>query len=149
LILSDDAVRQLQSLLAESKPPVRLRLIFQAGEKSTSEGWVQRARAVLEQYHAAIPLAAGTNAFFAALNRQPLPPASAALPCYSLNPQVHASDDDAEKDCLNIALANSHGDPRLESPSLSPIVTFRMTCSPSSLNRRQRRRRPPEAMCSD
>jgi hypothetical protein len=68
---------------------VDLCLIFHEEEKSTSS----RSFEIAERYLGprGFPLATGTNAYFAELNRQ-RPPRGAAA-CYSMNPQVHAFDD--------------------------------------------------------
>lgn len=95
LFISDDAEQELQALLdllARVRPPVGRWLIFHRREKSTSERWVTLAREFLPRYEATVPIGAGTNAYFAELNRgRPLTQALDVV-CYSINPQVHACD---------------------------------------------------------
>ncbi len=93
LFLSDNAERELAALSAEiaAQPAqVALWLIFHENEPSTSARWVRMAGAALP---VGARLATGTNANFAELNRARPGPAETALPCFSLNPQVHAFDD--------------------------------------------------------
>ena len=73
--------------------PVARWLIFHVGEKVTRPQWVQMARRILAPVSPDIPIGAGTNAYFAELNRER--PDLDGLDCvsYSLNPQVHAFDD--------------------------------------------------------
>ncbi|MEO7317526.1 MAG: hypothetical protein ABIZ56_00910 [Chthoniobacteraceae bacterium] len=72
---------------------VSLWLVFHEREKATADRWVQLARRILLPVDAGAQFAAGTNANFAELNRNRPPSESAALPCYSINPQAHAFDD--------------------------------------------------------
>lgn len=95
LFISDDAEQELQALLdllARVRPPVGRWLIFHRREKSTSERWVTLAREFLPRYEATVPIGAGTNAYFAELNRSRLPTQALDVVCYSINPQVHACD---------------------------------------------------------
>jgi D-apionolactonase len=94
--LSDDPERELKSFLQElgtSRPPIQLLLVFHVREKSTSDRRVQLVLELLKQFDLSLPVAAGTDAYFAELNRQHLSLNCPVLPCYSLNPQVHASDE--------------------------------------------------------
>lgn len=95
LFVSDDAEQELKALfglLARVRPPVGRWLIFHHREKSTSERWVTLARKLLPRYDAAVPIGAGTNAYFAELNRGRPPTQALDVVCYSINPQVHACD---------------------------------------------------------
>ncbi|NJN97789.1 MAG: hypothetical protein HC875_28775, partial [Anaerolineales bacterium] len=95
LFLSDAAeaeLKYLADMLERVKPPVWAWLIFHDKEKSTSEKWVNLARERLEHYDPAAKIGAGTNAFFAELNRSRPPVQALDLVCYSINPQVHAFD---------------------------------------------------------
>ncbi len=78
--------------LAHLRPRVWLWMIFHAGEKVTSERWVSLAQQKLQPFEAAVPFASGANAYFAELNRERPASGASALPCYSINPQVHARD---------------------------------------------------------
>ncbi len=93
LFVSEDAERELNALAAEysSRPfPVSLWIIFSRYAQSTEARWLRVAQATLP--HVAT-VAAGTNANFAELNRARPDKDETALPCFSINPQVHASDD--------------------------------------------------------
>ncbi|MCS7221073.1 MAG: hypothetical protein RML36_02800 [Anaerolineae bacterium] len=95
LFLSDEAERELKALsdlLARIRPPVERWLVFHHREKSTSERWAILAREILSHYDATVPIGAGTNAYFAELNRSRPPIQSLDAVCYSINPQVHAFD---------------------------------------------------------
>lgn len=95
LFLSDSAVEELKNLgdiLNRVKPPVWAWLIFHDREKSTSEKWINLAREYLSRYDPVAKIGAGTNAFFAELNRSRPPLHALDLVCYSISPQVHAFD---------------------------------------------------------
>ena len=92
LHLSDNAEVELQDLRRVwdvLKPPVARVLVFHKNEKSTSERWLEASRRHLPN----VPIAGGTDAFFAELNRERPPVGALDLVTYSLNPQVHAFDD--------------------------------------------------------
>jgi D-apionolactonase len=93
LFLSDSAEQELEAIRADVEArdvPIGMWLIFHAAEKSTSRRWIALAHRVLG---ANAPIAAGTNAYFAELNRNRPPLGAPAMPCFSINPQVHAFDD--------------------------------------------------------
>lgn len=95
LILSDRAEEELKGLTAtldRVKPAVCTWLIFHAAEESTTEKWVKLARECLIHYSPTAKIGAGTNAYFAELNRSRPPDSAVDLVCYSVNPQVHAGD---------------------------------------------------------
>lgn len=95
LHLSDSAEQELKdfrALLDEVMPPVCTWLIFHLDEMSTSKKWVQLARAYLTDYDVNARFGAGTDAFFAELNRDRPPVSVLNLVTYSINPQVHAFD---------------------------------------------------------
>ncbi len=96
LFLSDMASWELRRLLAavgRVRPRIASWLIFHTAEKVTSARWVSLARETLRQYDPDAPVGAGTNLWFTEINRSLLPAGEADLLCYSLSPQVHASDD--------------------------------------------------------
>jgi len=64
-------------------------LVFHVEEKSTSRQWLDLARSALGRFD--LPIGAGTNAYFTELNRGH-PPEGADVVAYSVNPQVHATD---------------------------------------------------------
>jgi hypothetical protein len=94
LHLSDAAEAELKALiprLVRSDAPIGTWLIFHRGEKSTGQKWLNMAREKLIPFHPDTHVGAGTNAYFAEINRAH-PPKDAELLCYSINPQVHATD---------------------------------------------------------
>jgi hypothetical protein len=95
LILSDAAEQELGGLLTrleEIKPDVCTWLVFHTTEKSTTQKWIELARKYLSGTNPKAKFAAGTNAYFAELNRGRPRQAGADLVSYSINPQVHAFD---------------------------------------------------------
>jgi hypothetical protein len=94
LHLTDAAEEELKGLIPKivrSSIPLAGWLIFHKSERSTSKKWVQIAREKLIPFHPEVRLGAGTNAYFVEINRGH-PPKDIELLAYSLNPQVHASD---------------------------------------------------------
>ncbi|MCC7206848.1 MAG: hypothetical protein IT323_06055, partial [Anaerolineae bacterium] len=91
LHLTDNAEADLAAVrtLAEALAPRIARwLVFRDGEKSTTARWLSRTREHLAAFGA--PLFAGTDAFFAELNRGRPPVEVADGVTYSVNPLVHA-----------------------------------------------------------
>jgi len=94
LHLTDAAEQEIKDLipkLVRSDSPIASWLIFHKNEKSTSKKWVLLAREKLIPFHPEVRLGAGTNAYFVEINRGH-PPKDIEILGYSLNPQVHASD---------------------------------------------------------
>lgn len=95
LHLSANPAEELKTLaheIAAAEARVSLALVFHDAEPVTSESWARLAREILASANPNILIAAGTDAYFVELNRSRPKPDSVALPCYSINPQVHASD---------------------------------------------------------
>jgi hypothetical protein len=95
LTVSDAAPLELAALgeaLERIEPNIRAWLVFHVGEKSTTERWVELARKHLAGYTPAAKIGAGTNTFFAEINRGRPPVRALDLVAYSINPQVHAFD---------------------------------------------------------
>jgi hypothetical protein len=95
VFLSDAAESELQALRAildPLKPEVAAWLIFHVAEESTSEKWVRLARQTLADFDPRAKMSAGTNAYFAQLNRGRPVAGAWNLVNYSVNPQVHAFD---------------------------------------------------------
>jgi hypothetical protein len=95
LFLTNNAENELGAFVAELErvePRVSTWLIFQVEEKSTTKQWVRLARNYLSNYDPKAKIGAGTNAYFAELNRGGLPAEELDLVCYSITPQVHTSD---------------------------------------------------------
>ncbi|RPJ57530.1 MAG: hypothetical protein EHM23_20290 [Acidobacteria bacterium] len=97
LFISESGSRPTQVLeeLAEMRAPVVRWLVFRRGEKSTSAESVGLVREKLAALFPGTQLVSGTNNYFAELNRQR--PKTELLDgiCYSINPQVHAFDNDS------------------------------------------------------
>ena len=93
-------LRELSGALDDLKPPVCRWLVFHEKENSTGARWVTAARLVLEEHAPAAPFGAGTNTYFAELNRGRNALSTADLLCYSANPQVHASDNPSMVEAL-------------------------------------------------
>lgn len=95
LFLSDEAGRELDALLGAAQATsarVARWLVLHAREKSCPRRVLEPALGKLRALDAAVPVATGTDANFAELNRQRPPTGLEALPCFSANPQVHAFD---------------------------------------------------------
>jgi hypothetical protein len=95
VFLSDAAESELQNLRAildQLKPTVAAWLIFHLAEKSTSEKWVKLARQTLADNDPHAKMGAGTNAYFAELNRGRPGAGAWNLVTYSINPELHAFD---------------------------------------------------------
>ncbi len=95
LQLTDAAATELPALtklIEEIRPPVGTWLIFQEREPVTAAKWVQLAREWLAGYNTTAKIGGGTNLYFTDLNRSRPPVHALDLVAYSLNPQVHAFD---------------------------------------------------------
>ena len=96
LFLSDAAEQELSALLRalqdEGRPFIDRWLVFHVAEKSTGEQWIKLARRYLPYDECEEEVGAGTNAYFAELNRACPPLRELKFVCYSVNPQVHAFD---------------------------------------------------------
>jgi len=89
----ESVLRQLGQLSLALRAPVRLWLVFYRSEAFTPEPWIKWTRELLAPLAPLAKFAAGTDANFAELNCQRPPRDADWLPCCSMNPQVHASDD--------------------------------------------------------
>ncbi|MHB8521071.1 MAG: hypothetical protein ACYDH9_09975 [Limisphaerales bacterium] len=130
LHLSDDAERELDDLVETAtalQPHVLLWMLFHVAEKSIAAKWVQLARGKLAPTGANIPVAAGTNAYFAELNRGRPPQQSNTLPCFSITPQVHVSDAASLIENLGAQAATVHAARQF---SRHPVVISPVTLRP-------------------
>jgi D-apionolactonase len=96
LHLTDDAECELERFVSEARrvrPPLSLVHVFHVNEKGTSARWIEVAHRHLGTAFPSLTLAAGADAYFAELNRHRGVGDTTALPCFSINPQVHAFDD--------------------------------------------------------
>ena len=95
LFLTDDAQREIEQLRVafdRARSPVQTWLVFHVSEKSTTQRWLNMARAGLSSYNSEALFGVGTDANFAELNRCRPPASGVDLVSYPLNPQVHAFD---------------------------------------------------------
>jgi hypothetical protein len=95
IFMSDAAAAELTHLiqiLNRAHPPISRWLVFHVNEWSTSEKWVKLARSHLSAYNPEAQIGAGSNIYFAELNRKHPRPEALDFICYPVNPQVHASD---------------------------------------------------------
>lgn len=96
--LSDSAANELDALAArlrQLKPRVRRWLVFHARERSTRARWVTLARERLAPYDERAEFVSGTNVYFTELNRERPDVSVLDAACFSINPQVHAFDNDS------------------------------------------------------
>jgi hypothetical protein len=95
LYLSDAAQEELASLidvLERVRPQVCTWLIYHEPERSSGRRWIVLARQYLEGYDARAKVGGGTDNYYAQLNRDRPDADLVELIAYSLNPQVHATD---------------------------------------------------------
>jgi len=95
LHLGNDAPTDLEELARvqdtlQTSPS--LLLAFQVGHRCTPPPILNTVLTWAQQTVPGVPVAVGTNGFFAELNRERPPEGVQALPCFSLSPQVHAFD---------------------------------------------------------
>jgi D-apionolactonase len=104
LFLTDEAEPQLAALAAElasARPPVVRALVFYGGKAfstglgSTPGKFVRLARERLKGAVGKAPFVGGTNQFFAELNRDRPEVEAMEGVVFSINPQVHAADDES------------------------------------------------------
>jgi hypothetical protein len=81
----------LAAALSAAPPRIDRILVFHVGEKSTGVRWVREAKRFLAPAAGAARVGAGTDAYFAELNRGEHPPEFDVV-AYSVTPQVHATD---------------------------------------------------------
>ena len=90
LFLGHQAEGSLREFCETIEPPmVDICLVFHETEKSTTPRWIELAQRELAPH--GFRVGAGTNAYFAELNRER--PPGGVIASYSINPQVHAFDD--------------------------------------------------------
>ena len=122
--------------------PVTCWLILPRRESCTPVEVVRTAQSVLLKSHPNVPLAAGTDAYFAELDRERPPTNGDWHPCFSINPQVHATDNlsileniEAQADVVRSATAFSGNSivisPITLRPRFNPYATTDSPESPS------------------
>jgi len=92
---AEPPLRRLAEQARSSAPAIAAWLICDRQQVSTSAAWFEAMRSVLRPVTPRAAWALGTNANFAELNRGRPPEGLADWICYSINPQVHAFDDDS------------------------------------------------------
>jgi D-apionolactonase len=95
LFVTDNADQEFSSLTRHFPPsvPVSRILIYHEKELTTAARWAECARAWLVPHFPGVPICGGTNLNFADLNRSRPDPSALDGVAYSINPQVHASDE--------------------------------------------------------
>ena len=88
-----DEFRSFIAYLKAENVPVKLVQIFHETQSTTHHSFLEEAKSIMECLGLDANVAAGTDANFAELNRNPDCVGGETFPCYSINPQVHASDD--------------------------------------------------------
>ena len=134
LFLSDRGDEELSAFLHELKaaqPTVALWLVFHRAKYFGNEKWVRLACEKLAAIGPNILFASGTNANFAELNQNRPPADSSALPCYSINPQGHATDNLTLVENLGAQAATVESTQQFcpRAVVISPI-TLRPQCNP-------------------
>ena len=95
LVFSEKISAELASLtraLAEIKPRISSWLIFQRNGRITPTSLVEIVKPQLNSLSPAVAVGGGAKTYFAELNRNPAIQAALDVVAYSLNPQVHVSD---------------------------------------------------------
>ncbi|MGH9846167.1 MAG: hypothetical protein ACREEM_46290, partial [Blastocatellia bacterium] len=139
LFLSGDAAAELRELKREAErlnPPVARWLIFHIAEKVTAEKWAGLAREILANGNTAARIGAGTNLYFTELNRDRPAESVADVICYSINPQVHATDEDTLVESLAAQSATVESARRFtgNAPLAITPVTLRPRFNPHAAN---------------
>ena len=133
--------KELQRFLSFSgNAPVIARInLFDQDKKTTSNDTIEIAADRLRSKFGQIKIGAGTNAFFTELNRERVYHPGLDYLVYSLNPQVHAFDNNslveslyAQPDTVHTAHSFSRGLP----VNISPI-TFKMRWNPNATSAEQ------------
>lgn len=129
-----DELRRLAERLARRKTRIARWLVFHEAEKSTRPEWVALAREHLSGHDRAAAFVSGTNAYFTELNRERPETALLDGACFSINPQVHAFDNDTLVENLAAqaaAVASAHQFLGALPVAISP-VTLKPRFNPSA-----------------
>ncbi|MBI3679919.1 MAG: hypothetical protein HY235_05925 [Acidobacteria bacterium] len=137
LHLSENAESELQKLaasLSSHRARVVRFLVFHETERSSDARWARLARQHLAAVAPGAQFGAGTNSYFAELNRSRPDPAGIDFVTYSINPQVHAFDNrslvenlEAQADSVHSARQFAGGKGIVVSP-----VTFKPRFNPNA-----------------
>jgi hypothetical protein len=94
LTVTDNAEAELSNIAQQlAEMPLMNVLIFHHEELCTSAHWLSLARTIFEHNQLIVPIYGGTNAYFTHINAHHPPTDALDGVVYSVNPQVHASDD--------------------------------------------------------
>lgn len=93
-------IEQFVSIIRGAAPLVARLLLFHPIEKVTSPELLAVGEAIRVQLDQAFPIVAGTDAYFAELNRGRPKLGDDRMVCYSVNPQVHAFDNHSLRETL-------------------------------------------------
>ena len=98
LFVDEESIGELDVLfdiLRDAQPRIARWIVFDGGGKTSPPKLVSEAWAVLSAYDGRVPVGGGTNGFFTDLNRDRPDVSALDFVVYSLNPQVHAFDNDS------------------------------------------------------
>ena len=98
----DGGFHRAAAALAELDAPVARVLVFREGEETTSAERMKIARDALGPRLPGVPLCGGTNLYFTELNRTRPDLASVDGVSWTINPQIHASDEASLVETLEI-----------------------------------------------
>jgi D-apionolactonase len=116
------------------KPNITIINVFNKNPYSTQKETIDKVVATLKSVFPSTKIGGGTNAFFTELNRNRTPPEQLDFLVYSVNPQVHAFDNDSLLETINAlpytiktATSFSKGKPVHVAP-----ITFKMRWNPNA-----------------
>lgn len=138
----EDELLFAYQLLATSQIPVVRFLIFKENETVTSANTILMVVPVLKKYAPDALIAAGTNNYFADLNRSHPPAELLDQICYSANPQVHTFDNVAVMENLP-GIAQTLQSASLFFGKAQPVI------SPITLRPRKNSKKPQKSGGSD
>lgn len=131
---SDEIAAFRQTILTYGYPEISMINIFNRNPHSTQKGTLEIVVPVLRKLFPNSKIGGGTNAFFTELNRDRTPSQNLDFLVYSINPQVHSSDNDSLVETLHAipytvksAQAFSNNKPVHISP-----ITFKMRWNPNA-----------------
>ena len=137
--LGNQANEELIALVEHLKAndvPVELIQLFKEGLASTDPSLIGQAISRIQELELSTQVAAGTNACFAELNRNPESAGETALPCYSINPQVHAFDDMSLMETLEVQASTVENAWKLfERPVVVSPITLKPRFHPNATGR--------------
>lgn len=131
---SEPLLQQFTHWLQEIQPLVARWIVFHDDEISTRAPTVELARRYLGGYDTRAPIGAGTDAFFTELNRNRPPLNVVDFVAFSLNPQVHAFDNQSLVETLAVQGANVETARHFseDAPVIVSPVTLKMRWNPNA-----------------